>query len=102
MGGIPNTQEVINLCDEHKIYPDTQVVPVSEINKVYELLDKGNDAGIRYVLDLAGSLTEQQFDSIDCGAKPQFGEQAPQLRPGKIVGEFNKMFSRFILRVWIP
>eukprot|EP00041_Stephanoeca_diplocostata_P011854 m.196695 g.196695 ORF g.196695 m.196695 type:complete len:162 (-) comp18697_c0_seq6:614-1099(-) len=35
IGGIPNTQEVMDLCAREKIYPEIEVVPVQKLNEVY-------------------------------------------------------------------
>ena len=51
IGGMVNTQEVIDLCAKHSIYPEIKVVPVWEINSVYQKLDSENKTGLRYVLD---------------------------------------------------
>jgi len=58
IGGIPNTQEVIDLCDKNKIYPEIELHSVTELNRIYEKLDSSNDAGKRYVLDIANTLNE--------------------------------------------
>ena len=59
IGGIKSTQEVVELCDKAKIYPTTEIKPVSKINEIYTLLDSGNDKGIRYVLNIKDTLSEQ-------------------------------------------
>jgi len=86
IGGMAHTQEVMDLADRHKIYPDTKVVPVTELNRIYELQSSGNDAGLRYVLDIAGSLTEESFSSVSCGAPPKLDHGATALSPCSIVG----------------
>ncbi len=48
IGGIEATQAVIDLCAQHRIYPEIKVIPVEGINHVYELLDAANDSGERY------------------------------------------------------
>jgi len=53
IGGIKATQEVIDLCAAHNIKPDVTVVPVTQLNRIYESLDSGTDTGTRYVLDIA-------------------------------------------------
>lgn len=80
VGGIKNTQEVIDLCAEHKIYPEIAVVPVWDLNQVYEKLDD-NSTGVRYVLDIEGTLTDEATVNAKCTAPP------PQLAP------FNGDFS---------
>ncbi|KAH8047143.1 sinapyl alcohol dehydrogenase [Aureococcus anophagefferens] len=53
IGGTACTREVVDLCARRKIAPEIEVVPVSELPAVLEAIDAGNDAGRRYVLDLA-------------------------------------------------
>lgn len=79
IGSIKETQDVINLCDQHKIYPEIKIVPVTELNNVYTELDKSNPSGLRYVLDIENSLNE----NTRCSAAP------PNLTPSK--AHFNPM-----------
>lgn len=72
IGGIKNTQEVVNLCAEKGIFPEVEVHPVTDINRIYEALDSGNDTGVRYVLDLS-TLTEATFEACKSIAPPKFG-----------------------------
>lgn len=44
---------MVDLCAAKGIFPETQVVPVAELNRVMELLAAGNDTGLRYVLDIS-------------------------------------------------
>eukprot|EP00940_MAST-03C_sp_MAST-3C-sp2_P000794 g794.t1 len=57
IGGIRATQEVIDLCAKHKIYPDIDLRPVSDLNKIYGMLSD-NQSGKRFVLDIANTLDE--------------------------------------------
>jgi hypothetical protein len=68
IGGIASTQEVIDLCDRKQIYPQAQVIGVEQLNSVYEKLANNNDKGVRYVLDLEGTLNEDAF--AKCVAPP--------------------------------
>lgn len=43
-------------------------MPCERLNEIYELLDTSNDAGVRYVLDVAGSLNGATADK--CIALP--------------------------------
>ncbi len=52
IGGMKNTQAVMDLCAKHNIYPEIKVIPVWEINNVFERLDNNNDSGERYVIDI--------------------------------------------------
>lgn len=67
IGGIKNTQEVVDLCAAKGIYPKVEVVPVSQIHWVFEQLDSGNDGGVRYVLDLKNTLNES---ALAAGSAP--------------------------------
>eukprot|EP00927_Polykrikos_kofoidii_P002727 TRINITY_DN1108_c0_g1_i4.p1 TRINITY_DN1108_c0_g1~~TRINITY_DN1108_c0_g1_i4.p1 ORF type:complete len:455 (-),score=63.31 TRINITY_DN1108_c0_g1_i4:34-1290(-) len=96
IGGISNTQEVIDLCDKHRILPVTKIVPVGEINRVFEALDFGNDQGLRYVLDLARSLTEDSLSSVCCGVPPNLNVKAPKMTVG-LMSEIARMWWKYVL-----
>ncbi len=50
IGGIPQTQEVIDHCAKNKIYPEVQVIKASEANDTWDkIIDK--EARYRYVID---------------------------------------------------
>ena len=42
---------------KHKVYPVVEVRPAEDINSIVEALEKGNEASVRYVIDLS-TLTE--------------------------------------------
>jgi len=52
IGGIPETQEVIDYCAEHNIYPQIQVIKASEINDAWNKV-VNKEARYRYVIDAA-------------------------------------------------
>lgn len=52
IGGIPETQEVINYCAEHKILPEIQIIPASQINEAWDKV-VNKQARYRYVIDAA-------------------------------------------------
>ncbi len=52
IGGIPHTQEVIDYCAAHRIYPEIQVIAARELNDVYEKVIH-KQARYRYVIDIA-------------------------------------------------
>lgn len=50
IGGIPETQEVIDYCAENKIYPQIQVIKAEEVNQAWDkVINK--EARYRYVID---------------------------------------------------
>jgi uncharacterized zinc-type alcohol dehydrogenase-like protein len=52
IGGIRETQEMMDYCAEHGIVSDVEVVPVASVNEAYERTVKG-DVRYRFVLDMA-------------------------------------------------
>ncbi len=52
IGGIPETQEMLDFCAEKKIVADVEVIPIAKINEAYERMLK-SDVRYRFVIDLA-------------------------------------------------
>lgn len=52
LGGIKETQEMLDFCAERDIFPDVEVIPIQKINDAYERLLKG-DVKYRFVIDMA-------------------------------------------------
>jgi uncharacterized zinc-type alcohol dehydrogenase-like protein len=52
IGGIAETQEVLDFCGEHGIASDVEVIPIQKIDEAYERMLKG-DVKYRFVIDLA-------------------------------------------------
>jgi uncharacterized zinc-type alcohol dehydrogenase-like protein len=52
IGGMPETQEMIDFCAAHDIVSDVEVIPMHSINEAYERLLK-NDVRYRFVIDMA-------------------------------------------------
>ena len=52
IGGIRQTQEMLNFCAEHGITADIEVIPIQKINDAYDRLAKG-DVKYRFVIDMA-------------------------------------------------
>jgi uncharacterized zinc-type alcohol dehydrogenase-like protein len=57
IGGIKETQEMLDFCGEHNITSDIELIPIQKINEAYDRLVK-NDVKYRFVIDMA-SLKEQ-------------------------------------------
>jgi len=55
VGGVPETQEMLEFCAEHGIHPDIETVGMSEVNEAYERLLK-NDVRYRFVIDMSRGL----------------------------------------------
>lgn len=52
IGGIPETQEMLDYCAEHNIVSDVEVISIKDINEAYERMLKG-DVRYRFVIDMA-------------------------------------------------
>jgi uncharacterized zinc-type alcohol dehydrogenase-like protein len=55
IGGIPETQEMLDFCAAKQIYPDVEFIQMSEVNEAYERLLK-NDVRYRFVIDMSRGL----------------------------------------------
>ena len=52
IGGIPETQEMLDYCAEHNIVSDIELIAMKDINVAYERMLKG-DVRYRFVIDMA-------------------------------------------------
>lgn len=55
IGGIRETQEMLDFCAEHKIVSDTEMIAMDYINEAYERMLK-SDVKYRFVIDIAKTL----------------------------------------------
>ncbi|WP_316783874.1 NAD(P)-dependent alcohol dehydrogenase [Pedobacter frigiditerrae] len=52
IGGLPETQEMLNFCAEHNIVSDIELIDIKDITAAYERMVKG-DVRYRFVIDMA-------------------------------------------------
>ena len=52
IGGIKETQEMLDYCAEHNISSEVEVIPIQDVNEAYERMLKG-DVRYRFVIDMA-------------------------------------------------
>jgi uncharacterized zinc-type alcohol dehydrogenase-like protein len=52
IGGIAETQEMLDFCGQHNITSDIELIPMQKINEAYERLIK-SDVKYRFVIDMA-------------------------------------------------
>ena len=57
IGGIAETQEMLDFCAQHNISSDIEIIAIQQINQAYERLLKG-DVKYRFVIDLASLKTK--------------------------------------------
>jgi uncharacterized zinc-type alcohol dehydrogenase-like protein len=51
IGGIAETQEMLDYCGKREIASDVEIIPIQKINESYERMIKG-DVRYRFVIDL--------------------------------------------------
>ena len=61
IGGVKETQEVVDFCFHHGIYPDCKVIEAKDIDWCWDQLDSTNADGIRFVIDIKKSLKNKDF-----------------------------------------
>jgi len=57
IGGIPETQEMLDFCGTHNITADVEVIPIQKVNEAYERLVK-SDVKYRFSIDMASLKSE--------------------------------------------
>jgi uncharacterized zinc-type alcohol dehydrogenase-like protein len=57
IGGMKETQEMMDFCAEHGIVSDVEMIAIQDINRAYERLVK-NDVKYRFVIDMASLKNE--------------------------------------------
>jgi uncharacterized zinc-type alcohol dehydrogenase-like protein len=57
IGGIPETQEMLDFCGAHNITADVEVIPIQKVNEAYERLLK-SDVKYRFSIDMASLRSE--------------------------------------------
>jgi uncharacterized zinc-type alcohol dehydrogenase-like protein len=55
VGGIRETQEMLDFCSKHNISCDIELVPIQKVNEAYERVVR-SDVRYRFVIDIANSL----------------------------------------------
>lgn len=57
IGGIPETQEMLDFCGQHNITSDVEVIPIQKINEAYDRLLR-SDVKYRFCIDMASLKLE--------------------------------------------
>jgi len=57
IGGLPETQEMLDFCGKHNITTDVEVIPIQKVNEAYERLLKA-DVKYRFSIDMASLKSE--------------------------------------------
>lgn len=56
IGGIAETQEMLDFCAEKNILPDCEMIRMDEINEAYDRMER-SDVHYRFVIDIASMQT---------------------------------------------
>ncbi|WP_291430048.1 NAD(P)-dependent alcohol dehydrogenase [Deinococcus sp.] len=59
IGGIAETQQMLDFCAEHGIVPEVEMIRMQDINEAYERM-LNNDVKYRFVIDMAAYRAEQE------------------------------------------
>jgi alcohol dehydrogenase (NADP+) len=57
IGGLPETQEMLDFCGDHNITSDVEVIPIQKVDEAYERLLK-SDVKYRFSIDMASLKSE--------------------------------------------
>jgi len=57
IGGLPETQEMLDFCGQHNITADVEVIPIQKVNEAYERLVKA-DVKYRFSIDMSSLKAE--------------------------------------------
>jgi len=57
IGGIAETQEMLDFCSKHNLVADVEVIPIQKVNEAYERLVK-SDVKYRFSIDMASLKSE--------------------------------------------
>jgi uncharacterized zinc-type alcohol dehydrogenase-like protein len=57
IGGLAETQEMLNFCGDHNITADVEIIPIQKINEAYERMLK-SDVKYRFSIDMASLKSE--------------------------------------------
>jgi len=52
IGGIPQTQEMLDFCGKHNITADVEIIPIQKVNEAYARLEKA-DVKYRFCIDMS-------------------------------------------------
>jgi alcohol dehydrogenase (NADP+) len=64
IGGIAETQEMLDFCGANNITADVEVIPIQNVNEAYERMLK-SDVKYRFAIDMASLKSEEQREAIN-------------------------------------
>jgi alcohol dehydrogenase (NADP+) len=70
IGGLAETQEMLDFCGKHNITADVEVIPIQKINEAYERMAK-SDVKYRFSIDMASLKQEPAAQEMAKAPEPQ-------------------------------
>lgn len=58
VGGVPETQELLDFCGEHNILPEVEMIAMADINDAHKRM-KDEEVHFRYVVDINGTMPKE-------------------------------------------
>jgi hypothetical protein len=75
IGGIRETQEMLNFCSKYNIANDIEVTPIHKVNEAYERVVK-SDVRYRFVIDMKSLLLcSQEYKNSQIWVREKFGSR---------------------------
>jgi uncharacterized zinc-type alcohol dehydrogenase-like protein len=59
IGGLEETQKMLDFCSEHDIVSDIELIPIQGINQAYQRMLK-SDVKYRFVIDMASLAKDEK------------------------------------------
>lgn len=88
IGGVQQTQEVLDLCAEHQIAPAIEVISIDQVNQVFDKLAQGNDSDFRHVINMDTLRSHQNLEAGEAKTieSPERGEVVGRAREAVTAG----------------
>lgn len=83
IGGIKETQDMLNFCAKHGIWSEAEIIDASEVNRAYTELGLGNNKKNRFIIKIKETLTSDGDWTVDTSTlkdqKPHLVSQGAQI-----------------------
>lgn len=65
IGGIKETQEMLEFCAKHQIFADCEVISASEVNRAFQQLGSNSAEKHRFVIDVKNTLISDKTWEVE-------------------------------------
>ena len=91
IGGIPETQEMLDFCAAKDIYPDVEFIRMDQVNEAYERLLK-NDVRYRFVIDMSQRPVSEAVHPVPESFKARIGPDELEALSGEALTPIRTRF----------